>query len=87
MRREKQRRAGAADAVELAQRGAPVLAAGDLHQAVEHEKRAAEGRVTYGVTIPQGRRVGVQEGNAGGAVGAALEDEALRLVHEAVRWR
>ena len=39
---ENERRARPADAVQFAQRRAPVLAPGNLHQPVEQEKRAAE---------------------------------------------
>ena len=42
MRGEKERGAGAADSVEFAKGGAAVVAAGDLHEAVEEEKSAGE---------------------------------------------
>ena len=48
---EKERCAGSADGAELAESGAAVFAAGDLHQAVEHEQGAGEvgdGRGIFG---------------------------------------
>ena len=44
VRGEEERSAGCADGAELAEGGAAVFAAGDLHQAVEHEQGAGEMR-------------------------------------------
>lgn len=75
---EEERGAGAAGGVEPAQGGAAIFAAGDLHEAVEHEEDAGEGG--GGVEIAEGDLggVGVVEGDVGGAFGgegAGLVDE------------
>jgi hypothetical protein len=59
---EEERSAGAADGVEFAEGGVAVLAAGDLHEAVEEEESSRES----GSGKSEGRRPNAEGGNGVG---------------------
>ena len=94
MGREKQRRSGHTNPVQLAKSGAAVFPSGNLHQSIEHEERAGKtgvaqrvfhhvgrrrGRIIHRAIVLQIARVGVEKGNR---FGAAFCGEAPRLIEK-----
>lgn len=74
---EEQRRAGRADAMQLAQGGAAIFAAWDLHQSIEEKERAAERAGECWFVTGQLGGVGVEKSDR---FRVAFDDQAARLV-------